>query len=104
MFLWVKGRAFFAIGDYPNAINSLEESVRVRPNLWYTHVWLGAAYALVNRDKEAQQTINGFKQTFSTKFDLGWITQYYKEEQYQNPTLQAASTAMLKGLQKTGLK
>jgi len=104
MFLWVKGRAFFAIGDYPNAINSLEESVRVRPNLWYTHVWFGAAYALVNLDKEAQQTINGFKQTFSTKFDLGWITQYYKEEQYQNPTLQAASTAMLKGLQKTGLK
>ena len=39
-----------------------------------------------------------------TQFNLDWITQYYKEEQYQNPTLQAASAEVLNGLRKAGLK
>jgi adenylate cyclase len=104
MFLWVKGRAHFTLGDYPKAIEALEESVSVRPNLWYTQAWLAAAYALTNQDVEARQTLKAFKKTFSPRFDFDQITQYYKEEQYQNPTLKAATTELLNGLRKAGLK
>ena len=105
VFLWVKGRAYFTLGDYPKAIEALEESVRVRPNLWFTQVWLVAAYALSNKDAEARKALGAFKKTsFSARFDLDWITQYYKEGQYQNPTLQAASAEVLNGLRKAGLK
>ena len=105
VFLWVKGRAYFTLGDYPKAIEALEESVRARPNLWFTQAWLVAAYALSNKDAEARNALGAFKKTpFSTQFNLDWITQYYKEEQYQNPTLQAASAEVLNGLRKAGLK
>ena len=103
-FLWVKGRAYFALGDYPNAIKTLEESVRVRPNLWFTPVWLAAAYALSNRDPEARQAVSAFNKSFAPQFDLNRVTEYYKEEQYNNPALKAATAEMLKGVQKAGLK
>jgi class 3 adenylate cyclase/TolB-like protein len=104
-FLWVKGRAYFTLGDYPNAIKALEESVRARPNLWYAQAWLVAAYALSNKDEDAGKALERFKKApFSTQYDLDRITQYYKEEQYQNPTLQAATAELLNGLRKAGLK
>ena len=105
VFHWVKGRAYFTLGDYAKAIEALEESVRVRPNLWFSHAWLVAAYALTNKDAKARKALETFnKTTFATRFDLDRITQYYKEEQYQNPTLQAASAELLNGLRKAGLK
>jgi adenylate cyclase len=105
VFLWVKGRAYFTLGEYPKAIEALEESVRVRPNLWFTQAWLVAAYALSNKDAKARKALEGFKKTqFSARFDLDRITQYYKEEQYENPTLQKASAELLNGLRKAGLK
>jgi adenylate cyclase len=104
-FLWVKGRAYFTLGDYPNAIKALEESIRARPNLWYAQAWLVAAYALSNRDKDAGKALEAFKKApFTTRYDLDRITQYYKEEQFQNPTLQAATAELLNGLRKAGLK
>jgi adenylate cyclase len=104
-FLWVKGRAYFTLGDYPNAIKALEESVRARPNLWYAQAWLVAAYALSNKDQDAGKALETFKKApFSTRYDLDRITQYYKEEQFQNPTLQAATVELLNGLRKAGLK
>ena len=103
VFYWVKGRAHFTLGDYPKAIEALEKSVRVRPNLWFTQAWLAAAYALANRHAEAQQALKTFIQTFPP-FDLNRITKYYEEDQYQNPTLQAASAQLVNGLQKAGLK
>jgi class 3 adenylate cyclase/TolB-like protein/Flp pilus assembly protein TadD len=103
-YFWIKGRAYFALGDYSEAITALEESIRMRPNLWYAQAWLAAAYALANRDVEAQQRIEAFKQSFSTQSNLNWISKYYQEPQYQNPTLQQASDQMLDGLRKAGLK
>jgi len=104
VFLWVKGRAYFTLGKYPEAIEPLASSVGVRPNLWYVHAWLVAALALTDRDAEAQQALNVFKQVHHARADLGWIADYYKEEQYQNPTLQAASAEVLKGLRRAGLE
>src|SRR6202790_5652459 len=100
-----KGRAYFTLGDYPNAIKALKESVRARPNLWYAQAWLVAAYALSSKDKEAGKALEAFKKApFSSRYDLDRITQYYKEEQFQNPTLQRATAEMLNGLRKAGLK
>jgi adenylate cyclase len=105
VFYWVKGRALFTLGDYPRAVEALEESVRLRPNLWFSQAWLAAAYALSNKDGESRRVVGAFeKAQFSAKFDLNRITTYYDEEQYQNPTLKAATAELLKGLQKAGLK
>jgi adenylate cyclase len=105
VFYWVKGRAYFALGDYPKAIEALEESVRVRPNLWFPQAWLMAAYALSGNDADASKALAAFETAgFSTQFGLQRITHYYQEEQYQNPTLQAATVELVKGLQKAGLK
>jgi class 3 adenylate cyclase/TolB-like protein/Flp pilus assembly protein TadD len=103
-FLWVKGRAYFTLGDYANAIKALEESVRARPNLWYVQAWLAAAYALADRDEEAKRAIKDFRQKFKTRSTLNWVAQYYTEDQYQNPTLKKASDELVQGLRKAGLK
>jgi class 3 adenylate cyclase/TolB-like protein/tetratricopeptide (TPR) repeat protein len=103
MFLWVEGRAYFAHGDYPNAIKVLAESVRVRPNYWFTQAYLTAAYALVGRQPEAQKTLVPFTKNFP-QYNLARITKHYKEEQYQNPTQEAATAQLLSGLRKAGLK
>jgi adenylate cyclase len=103
MFLWVEGRAHFALGDYPNAIRALAESVRVRPNYWFTQAYLTAYYALVGRQPEARKTLVPFTKNFP-QYNLARITEHYKEEQYQNPTQEAASAQLLSGLRKAGLK
>jgi adenylate cyclase len=104
VFKWVQGRAYFAIGDYEKAAEVLGESVRLRPNLWFSHVWLVAALALCNRDAEAKQALGAFKQIHNTRSDFASITRYYSEDQYQNPTAQAAVAQLLNGLRKAGLK
>jgi adenylate cyclase len=104
VFYWVKGRAHFVLGDYPKAIDSLQESVRLRSTLWFPQAWLVAAYALTDQDAKAKQALKTFESTFNPPFDLKRITQYYNEEQYKNPTMASASAELLKGLNKAGLK
>jgi adenylate cyclase len=105
VFLWVKGRAHFVLGEYENAVEALEESVRVRPNLWFTHAWLIAAYALTNREAEAKKrALDGFRQHHGPRADLDWIAGYYSEVQYRHPTVQAAVAQLLYGLERAGLR
>ena len=104
VFKWVQGRAYFALGDYEKAAEVLGESVRLRPNLWFSHAWLVAALSLSNRDAEAKQALGVFQQIHNTRSDLASITRYYAEGQYQNPTAQAAVVELLNGLRKAGLK
>jgi adenylate cyclase len=104
VFYWVKGRAYFTLGDYPKAIEALSESARVRPNLWYVQAWLAAAHALTDQAPKASETLVAFNSKFGSEYTLDRITKYYQEEQYQNPTLQAASAHVLKGLRKAGMK
>jgi adenylate cyclase len=105
-FFWIKGRAYFILGDYPKAIEAFEESVRLRPNLWFNQAWLVAAYALSGRDTEARKALADFeKGPFYARFDLDRIAEYYRQEQqFQNPTLQAAAAQLLIGLKKAGMK
>ena len=102
-FLWVKGRAYFTLGDYQNSIKALEDSIAARPNLWYAQAWLVAAYKLTKQDAKAQQALADFEQRFGSH-DLDRITRYYKEEQFKNPVMQKASAEMLQALQQAGLK
>jgi tetratricopeptide (TPR) repeat protein len=104
VFLWVKGRAYFAIGDCEKAAEALGESARLRPNLWFVQAWLVAAHALCNREPEARRALDEFRKAHNTRADLDWITKYYSEDQYQNPTAQAAVTQLLAGLKKAGAK
>ena len=104
VFTWVQGRAYFAIGDYEKAADALGESVRKRPNLWFSHAWLVAALALCGRDAEAKQALEGFKKAPVSRSDIGSITKYYSEAQYQNPTMERAVAELLKGLKKAGLQ
>jgi len=104
VFYWVKGRAYFTLGDYPKAIEALSESARVRPNLWYVQAWLAAAHALTDQTPKASETLLAFNSKFGSEYTLDRITKYYQEEQYKNPTLQAASAHVLEGLRKAGMK
>jgi TolB-like protein len=104
VFLWVKGRAQFALGDYEKAAETLQQSVRLRPNLWFVHAWLTAALALCNRDHEARQALATFTEKHKARANLDWVGKYYSEPQYQNPTAQAAVAHLLSGLQKAGAK
>jgi adenylate cyclase len=104
VFRWVKGRAYFAIGDYASAAEALQESVDMRPNLWFTHAWLVAALALSKKDAKAKQALAVFRKTHAARSDLDTVAKYYSEDQYQNPTAQAAVTELLNGLRKAGLK
>jgi len=104
VFGWVLGRAYFAIGDYEKAADALGQSVRARPNLWFTQAWLVAALALCNRDKEAQQALEGFQKVHPDRSTLASITKYYNEAQYQNPPAQKAVAQLLAGLKKAGVK
>jgi class 3 adenylate cyclase/TolB-like protein/Flp pilus assembly protein TadD len=104
VFRWVKGRAYFSLGDYPNAIKWLAESVRLRPNLWFSQAWLTAAYALNNQDSEARATREKFERAFP-KYNLAQIAEVYgKETRHNNAALKTASTELLRGLEKAKLK
>jgi tetratricopeptide (TPR) repeat protein len=104
VFYWVKGRAYFAMGEYQNAIEWLAKSTEVRPNLWFSQAWLTAAYALTNRDTDAQAARQKLETNFK-RFNLAHITDIYsKDSQYNNPTLKRASAELIKGLQEAGLK
>jgi len=103
VFRWVKGRAYFVLADYPQAITALEESVAVRPNLWFSRAWLIAAYALSGRNDNAAAARDEFIQKFP-QYNRAWIADIYgKENQYNNATLQTASAELLKGLERAKL-
>lgn len=104
VFYWVLGRAYFAIGnEYPKAIEWLDKSVRVRPNLWFSRAWLIAAYALNNEDDKAKAVLNEFTEKYR-EWNLARITEYYAtNDRHRNPTLEAASKKLIEGLRKAGL-
>ena len=103
VFHWVIGRAYFTLGNedpngYPNAINSLEQSVSAMPKLWFPRAWLIAAYALTQRNSEAKTVRDEFIAKFP-EWDLERITKVYTtKEEYKTPTLQAATGELIRGL------
>jgi len=105
VFQWVKGRAHFVLGEYENAVEALQEAVQVRPNMWFSHAWLIAAFAHTNREAEAtQRALERFRQHHGPRANLDWVAGYYGEGQYAHPTVQAALVQLLYGLERAGLR
>ena len=45
MFYWIKGRAYFFLGNYSDAVPWLKKSIEERPTVWYNRLYLVSAYA-----------------------------------------------------------
>src|SRR5262249_28497746 len=73
VFYWVIGRADFVMKNYEDAIVWLRKSVEVRPNLWFTRVYLLSAYALAGRPNDANAALSELNARFSG-YDLARIT------------------------------
>ena len=63
-FDWVIGRAWFFLGEYPEAINALETSVRTWSNVWYNRAYLIAAHALSRKRPDARRVLRAFDRRF----------------------------------------
>jgi adenylate cyclase len=59
-FYWILGRASFYAEDYQEAINWLQKSVAVRPNLWYNRLFLVSAYELSGDTNQAKRVLSEF--------------------------------------------
>jgi tetratricopeptide (TPR) repeat protein len=64
VFCWISGRRACIQREYPQAIEFLERSIRIRTNFWYTRAYLTAAYALNNQLDEARGTLGEFEALF----------------------------------------
>jgi tetratricopeptide (TPR) repeat protein len=64
VFCWISGRRAFIQREYPQAIEFLERSIRIRTNFWYTRAYLTAAYALNNQLDKARQALGEFQALF----------------------------------------
>jgi tetratricopeptide (TPR) repeat protein len=97
---WVRGRAYFVLQDYDDAIHWLQRSVDKRGNLWFSGASLVAAYALAGRHEEAREALRQF---YGRGF--GWyspqrIAEIYATELPNNHQLRYE--ALLRGLELAG--
>jgi adenylate cyclase len=95
------GQAYFAMGDYDNAINWLQKSVQVQPTLWFSRVHLISAYALTGRieQHEAQAALNEFRDKFKN-WALPNIRDWYaKHFLNHSPAFEAILRELFNGLQ-----
>jgi adenylate cyclase len=105
VFYWIKGRAYFFMRppDYDNAILWLEQSVAVRPNLWYSQLYLIGAYALRNRIGDAQQALDTFTNNPEfTSFTPAILESYENDIPSAHPFVAAGLDAFHNGLQIVG--
>jgi len=101
----IMGRAYFAIGDYENAINWLQKSVQIQPALWRNRAWLISAYALAGRlrEHEAQAALSEYLEKFKNWRFSNIRDWYGKPESNPRPSFEANLQELFKGLQIAGL-
>ena len=104
VYRWVQGRAYFVQGDWKNAVISLEKAVRLQPNLWFSHAWLTAAYALNDQEAEAQVARDLFQSAFPERSLESIAKHYANQQRHTAAALKAASGKLLEGLKLAGLK
>ena len=111
VFHFVRGRAFFVMEKYQDAAEWLHKSVEARPNLYFTHAYLVAAYALIARDAatdeerkkfdaKANEERERFQRAFPT-YNLTQIKSIYDDAQYQ--PIKKAAQNLFEGLKRAGL-
>jgi TolB-like protein/Tfp pilus assembly protein PilF len=103
-FYWIIGRAYFYMGKYRDAIPWLQKSVAVRPNMWYSRLYLVSAYALSNQDAEALKALQEFN---SRREFVGYTIERVKSNEEavpdDNPVVVASRQKLHEGLQTAGM-
>jgi tetratricopeptide (TPR) repeat protein len=101
-FYWIKGRAYFTLGKYKEAIDWLQKSIQLRTPTWFIRAQLISAYALLHRleDLEAEAAIREYKEKCSEWRLDPEIKEYYEETKYHDagPTFREATQKLLEGL------
>jgi adenylate cyclase len=103
-FYWIIGRAHFYMGRYPDAIPWLQQSIAVRPNMWYNRLYLVSAYALSDHNEEALKVLQEFN---SRREFVGYTIERVKSNLEavpdDNPVVISARQKLQEGLQMAGM-
>ena len=104
LFYWFRGRAYFNVKNYKDAIHWLKKSVDERPTTWFTWAHLISAYALTGRlgEPDAKSALDAYRQRFQADWPLDPnIRGYYTQAKYRDgrPQLQAALQEYFRGLE-----
>ena len=103
-FYWIIGRAYFYMGNYRDAIAWLQQSVSVRPNMWYNRLYLVSAYALSNQNAEALKALQEFN---SRQEFAGYTIERVKSNEEavpdDKPLVVASRQKLHEGLQMAGM-
>ena len=102
IFYWTIGRAYFFTREYKKAIEWLEKSVNVRPNLTYNRLFLISAYALVGNEAEAQKDLLDFSRLY-TGYTVARIQDNDRDTPNDNEVVVAALRERDQGLRKAGM-
>jgi len=97
------GRYFFS-GSYRDAIPWLQRSVEVRPNLWYSHLYLVGAHALSGDIAIARKILAAFHSRFrDPKFTLAVVEDHERADPNDDPFYQEGRRKFHEGLLEAGL-
>ena len=106
-FYSIMGRAYFAEGDYDNAVNWLHKSKQLQPLSWMIRAYLISAYALTGRlgQREAQAALSEYSENEKFKnWRLKNIQEWYaKHDPNPHPSFESNLQELFKGLQMAGL-
>ena len=104
IFYWFLGRAAFFMGQYDNAIAWLRQSVGLRNTLWFSHLYLASAHALVGELDDAHAVLDGFKRQFNwPTYSLAQVILLEKANPSNNPVVVAGRETFHRGLARAGL-
>jgi tetratricopeptide (TPR) repeat protein len=64
MYYWIRGRAYFFMGNYEEAIPWLKQSIETWKTLWYNRLYLVSAHALKGEEANAKRELDDFASQF----------------------------------------
>jgi adenylate cyclase len=103
IFFWILGRAYFAMGNYDDAIVWLRKSVAERPTVWFSRAHLVSAFELAGKHAEAVTALKEFNSALPG-YTLARIQDIYSKEIInQDKAFQNTLKELFTGLQKSGM-
>jgi adenylate cyclase len=105
-FYFIMGQAYFAAGDYDEAINWLLKSVQLQPTLWFARAYLISAYAVTGRvgQHDAQTVLSEYLEKFKNWRLPNIRDRYAKIVPNPSPGFAVTLQEFYKGLQIAGLE
>jgi tetratricopeptide (TPR) repeat protein len=102
-FYWVIGRARFFMQQYPDAISSLQDSVRNWPNVWYNRLYLVSAHAHSGtRRAAASRVLRAFDRKFPG-YTLARVIDNERATPDDHPLVVAGRERFHEGLRRAGM-